>query len=189
TFTLRRSAASSLPFQRYAVRSLPTAAVMRLYGASAFLRSVMRGRGVMSLEESKPVPIDDSFCGLDINQPLGGSQLVTGHTLYTETRDRMTSVTSYVYNGYCVAFVGTKSGRLKKPMFCFLFENLCKIAALCTPQRGVGEDANLDLCTVFACRRVIGQEPGEICMQQTPVHLLDVDERDERDERQDLTLM
>ncbi|XP_051961072.1 plexin-A2-like [Xyrauchen texanus] len=60
-----------------------------------------------------PVPIDDSFCGLDINQPLGGSQLVTGHTLYTETRDRMTSVTSYVYNGYCVAFVGTKSGRLK----------------------------------------------------------------------------
>ncbi|KAF3861063.1 hypothetical protein F7725_001318, partial [Dissostichus mawsoni] len=29
--------------------------------------------------------------------------LVTGHTLYTETRDRMTSVTSYVYNGYCVA--------------------------------------------------------------------------------------
>uniref|UniRef100_A0A3P9QG52 Plexin A2 n=2 Tax=Poecilia reticulata TaxID=8081 RepID=A0A3P9QG52_POERE len=26
----------------------------------------------------------------------------------------MTSVTSYVYNGYCVAFVGTRSGRLKK---------------------------------------------------------------------------
>ena len=62
----------------------------------------------------QPVPIDDSFCGLDINQPLGGSQLVTGHTLYTESRDRMTSVTAYVYNGYCVAFVGTKSGRLKK---------------------------------------------------------------------------
>lgn len=60
------------------------------------------------------MPIDDSFCGLDINQPLGGSQLVTGHALYTETRDRMTSVTSYVYNGYCVAFVGTRSGRLKK---------------------------------------------------------------------------
>ncbi|TSS48093.1 Plexin-A2 [Bagarius yarrelli] len=66
-----------------------------------------------------PVPIDDSFCGLDINQPLGGSQLVTGHTLYTESRDRMTSVTSYVYNGYCVAFVGTKSGRLKKGTGCF----------------------------------------------------------------------
>lgn len=72
----------------------------------------------------QPVPIDDSFCGLDINQPLGGSQLVTGHTLYTETRDRMTSVTSYVYNGYCVAFVGTKSGRLKKvsPIFIHFFK-------------------------------------------------------------------
>jgi len=67
-----------------------------------------------SFPSLQPVPIDDSFCGLDINQPLGGSQLVTGHTLYTETRDRMTSVTSYVYNGYCVAFVGTKSGHLKK---------------------------------------------------------------------------
>uniref|UniRef100_A0A8D0CTR7 Plexin-A2 n=1 Tax=Sander lucioperca TaxID=283035 RepID=A0A8D0CTR7_SANLU len=86
------------------------------------LQSCYQGEGNLELnwllgkdvQCTKPVPIDDSFCGLDINQPLGGSQLVTGHTLYTETRDRMTSVTSYVYNGYCVAFVGTKSGRLKK---------------------------------------------------------------------------
>lgn len=79
---------------------------------------------VLSLQ---PVPIDDSFCGLDINQPLGGSQLVTGHTLYTETRDRMTSVTSYVYNGYCVAFVGTKSGRLKKVSKALLFFSLVQL--------------------------------------------------------------
>uniref|UniRef100_A0A8C2WJV5 Plexin-A2 n=1 Tax=Cyclopterus lumpus TaxID=8103 RepID=A0A8C2WJV5_CYCLU len=87
------------------------------------LQSCYQGEGNLELNwllgkdvqcTKAPVPIDDSFCGLDINQPLGGSQLVTGHTLYTETRDRMTSVTSYVYNGYCVAFVGTKSGRLKK---------------------------------------------------------------------------
>uniref|UniRef100_A0A665VW59 Plexin-A2-like n=1 Tax=Echeneis naucrates TaxID=173247 RepID=A0A665VW59_ECHNA len=86
------------------------------------LQSCYQGEGNLELnwllgkdvQCTKPVPIDDSFCGLDINQPLGGSQLVTGHTLYTETRDRMTSVTSYVYNSYCVAFVGTKSGRLKK---------------------------------------------------------------------------
>uniref|UniRef100_A0AAR2JYU0 Plexin-A2 n=1 Tax=Pygocentrus nattereri TaxID=42514 RepID=A0AAR2JYU0_PYGNA len=86
------------------------------------LQSCYQGEGNLELnwllgkdvQCTKPVPIDDSFCGLDINQPLGGSQLVTGHTLYTESRDRMTSVTSYVYNGYCVAFVGTKSGRLKK---------------------------------------------------------------------------
>ncbi|XP_040049193.2 plexin-A2 isoform X2 [Gasterosteus aculeatus] len=87
------------------------------------LQSCYQGEGNLELNwllgkdvqcTKAPVPIDDSFCGLDINQPLGGSQLVTGHTLYTETRDRMTSVTSYIYNGYCVAFVGTKSGRLKK---------------------------------------------------------------------------
>ncbi|XP_061645508.1 plexin-A2 isoform X1 [Phyllopteryx taeniolatus] len=87
------------------------------------LQSCYQGEGHLELNwllgkdvqcTKAPVPIDDSFCGLDINQPLGGSQLVTGHTLYTETRDRMTSVISYVYSGYCVAFVGTKSGRLKK---------------------------------------------------------------------------
>ncbi|XP_062322852.1 plexin-A2-like [Osmerus eperlanus] len=61
-----------------------------------------------------PVPIDDHFCGLDINQPLGGSQLVSGLTVFTETRDRLTSVSSYTYNGYSVAFLGTRSGRLKK---------------------------------------------------------------------------
>lgn len=62
----------------------------------------------------QPVPIDDHFCGLDINQPLGGSQLVSGQTVYTESRDRLTSVTSYVYNGHSVVFLGTRSGRLKK---------------------------------------------------------------------------
>jgi len=62
----------------------------------------------------QPVPIDDHFCGLDINQPLGGSQLVSSQALYTETQDRLTSVTSYVYNGHSVVFLGTRSGRLKK---------------------------------------------------------------------------
>lgn len=63
---------------------------------------------------TQPVPIDDHFCGLDINQPLGGSQLVSGQTVFTESRDRLTSVTSYVYNGHSVVFLGTRSGRLKK---------------------------------------------------------------------------
>ena len=66
----------------------------------------------------QPVPIDDNFCGLDINQPLGGSTPVEGLTLYTTSRDRMTSVASYVYNGYSVVFVGTKSGKLKKVRVC-----------------------------------------------------------------------
>lgn len=62
----------------------------------------------------QPVPIDDHFCGLDINQPLGGSQLVSGRTVFTERRDRLTSVTSYIYNGHSVVFLGTRSGQLKK---------------------------------------------------------------------------
>nr|XP_014347985.1 PREDICTED: plexin-A2 isoform X2 [Latimeria chalumnae] len=87
------------------------------------LQSCYQGEGNLELNwllgkdvpcTKAPVPIDDNFCGLDINQPLGGLALVEGVTLLTESRDRMTSVASYVYNGYCVAFVGTKNGRIKK---------------------------------------------------------------------------
>uniref|UniRef100_A0A8C5U2S9 Sema domain-containing protein n=1 Tax=Malurus cyaneus samueli TaxID=2593467 RepID=A0A8C5U2S9_9PASS len=87
------------------------------------LQSCYQGEGNLELNwllgkdvqcTKAPVPIDDNFCGLDINQPLGGSVPVDGVTLFTSSRDRMTSVASYVYNGYSVVFVGTKSGRLKK---------------------------------------------------------------------------
>ncbi|XP_029428513.1 plexin-A2 isoform X1 [Rhinatrema bivittatum] len=87
------------------------------------LQSCYQGEGNLELNwllgkdvqcTKAPVPIDDNFCGLDINQPLGGSTLVEGVTLFTEIRDRMTSVTSYVYGNYSVVFVGTKSGRVKK---------------------------------------------------------------------------
>ncbi|XP_019402406.1 PREDICTED: plexin-A2 [Crocodylus porosus] len=87
------------------------------------LQSCYQGEGNLELNwllgkdvqcTKAPVPIDDNFCGLDINQPLGGSTPVEGVTLFTTSRDRMTSVASYVYNGYSVVFVGTKSGKLKK---------------------------------------------------------------------------
>uniref|UniRef100_A0A8U7NMA7 Plexin-A2 n=1 Tax=Corvus moneduloides TaxID=1196302 RepID=A0A8U7NMA7_CORMO len=87
------------------------------------LQSCYQGEGNLELNwllgkdvqcTKAPVPIDDNFCGLDINQPLGGSVPVDGVTLFTSSRDRMTSVASYVYNGYSVLFVGTKTGRLKK---------------------------------------------------------------------------
>ncbi|XP_039392821.1 plexin-A2 isoform X1 [Mauremys reevesii] len=87
------------------------------------LQSCYQGEGNLELNwllgkdvqcTKAPVPIDDNFCGLDINQPLGGSTPVEGVTLFTASRDRMTSVASYVYNGYSVVFVGTKSGKLKK---------------------------------------------------------------------------
>uniref|UniRef100_A0A8D3CNV9 Sema domain-containing protein n=1 Tax=Scophthalmus maximus TaxID=52904 RepID=A0A8D3CNV9_SCOMX len=87
------------------------------------LQSCYQGEGNLELHwllgkdvqcTKAPVPIDDHFCGLDINQPLGGSQLVSGQAVFTESRDRLTSVTSYVYNGHTVVFLGTRSGRLKK---------------------------------------------------------------------------
>ncbi|XP_018104643.1 plexin-A2 isoform X2 [Xenopus laevis] len=87
------------------------------------LQSCYQGEGHLELNwllgkdvqcTKAPVPIDDNFCGLDINQPLGGSTMVEGVTLYTEGKDRMTALTSYVYNNYSVIFVGTKSGKIKK---------------------------------------------------------------------------
>ncbi|XP_069489373.1 plexin-A2 [Ambystoma mexicanum] len=87
------------------------------------LQSCYQGEGNLELNwllgkdvhcTKAPVPIDDNFCGLDINQPLGGSTIVEGVPLFTESRDRMTSVASYVYNDYSVVFVGTRSGKLKK---------------------------------------------------------------------------
>ncbi|KAM6108358.1 plexin-A2 [Pterocles gutturalis] len=87
------------------------------------LQSCYQGEGNLELNwllgkdvqcTKAPVPIDDNFCGLDINQPLGGSTPVDGVMLFTSSRDRMTSVASYVYNDYSVVFVGTKTGKVKK---------------------------------------------------------------------------
>lgn len=58
--------------------------------------------------------INDNFCGLDMNAPLGVSEMVRGIPVFTEDRDRMTSVIAYVYKNHSLAFVGTKSGKLKK---------------------------------------------------------------------------
>ncbi|XP_061640873.1 plexin-A2-like isoform X2 [Phyllopteryx taeniolatus] len=87
------------------------------------LQSCYQGEGHLELHwllgkdvqcTKAPVPIDDHFCGLDINQPLGGSQLVAGRTVYMESRERLTSVIAYSYNGHSVVFLGTRNGRLKK---------------------------------------------------------------------------
>ncbi|KAL6464230.1 hypothetical protein MHYP_G00265470 [Metynnis hypsauchen] len=87
------------------------------------LRSCYQGEGNLELHwllgkdvqcTKAPVPIDDHFCGLDINQPLGGSELVTGHTVYTETAERLTAVSAYIYDGYCIAFLGTRAGNIRK---------------------------------------------------------------------------
>lgn len=58
--------------------------------------------------------IDDNFCGLDMNAPLGVSEMVRGIPLFSDSSDKMTSVIAYVYKNHSLAYVGTKSGRLKK---------------------------------------------------------------------------
>lgn len=58
--------------------------------------------------------IDDDFCGLDMNAPLGVSEMVRGKPLFSDAVDKMTSVTAYVYKNHSLVFVGTKSGRVKK---------------------------------------------------------------------------
>lgn len=58
--------------------------------------------------------IDDDFCGLDMNAPLGVSEMVRGKPLYSDAFDKMTSVIAYVYKNHSLVFVGTKSGRVKK---------------------------------------------------------------------------
>ncbi|XP_072858585.2 plexin-A4 [Pogona vitticeps] len=87
------------------------------------LQSCYRGEGTLDLAwlKVKDIPcssalltIDDNFCGLDMNAPLGVSEMVRGLPIFTEDRDRMTSVIAYVYKNHSLAFVGTKSGKLKK---------------------------------------------------------------------------
>ncbi|OXB75170.1 UNVERIFIED_CONTAM: hypothetical protein H355_016202 [Colinus virginianus] len=90
------------------------------------LQSCYRGEGTLDLAwlKVKDIPcssalltIDDNFCGLDMNAPLGVSSMVRGLPIYTEDGDRMTSVIAYVYKNHSLAFVGTKSGKLKKQVF------------------------------------------------------------------------
>nr|XP_023686880.1 plexin-A4 [Paramormyrops kingsleyae] len=87
------------------------------------LQSCYRGEGTLDLAwlKVKDIPcssalltIDDNFCGLDMNAPLGVSEMVRGVPLLSEGADKMTSIIAYVYKNHSLAFVGTQSGRLMK---------------------------------------------------------------------------
>uniref|UniRef100_A0A9J8AQ48 Plexin A4 n=1 Tax=Cyprinus carpio carpio TaxID=630221 RepID=A0A9J8AQ48_CYPCA len=87
------------------------------------LQSCYKGEGTLDLAwlkvkdiscSSALLTIDDNFCGLDMNAPLGVSEMVRGIPLFSESNDKMTSVIAYVYKNHSLAFVGTKGGRLKK---------------------------------------------------------------------------
>ncbi|AWO98076.1 putative plexin-A4 [Scophthalmus maximus] len=87
------------------------------------LQSCYKGEGTLDLAwlKVKDIPcssalltIDDDFCGLDMNAPLGVSEMVRGKPLFSDANDKMSSVIAYVYKNHSLVFVGTKSGKVKK---------------------------------------------------------------------------
>lgn len=58
--------------------------------------------------------IGDNFCGLVLNQPLGGLRVIEGHPLYEDRTQGMGAVAAYTYGEHTVVFVGTRTGQLKK---------------------------------------------------------------------------
>lgn len=62
----------------------------------------------------QPKQIGDDFCGLVLNQPLGGLRVIEGNPLYEDRTEGMGAVAAYTYGEHTVVFVGTRSGQLKK---------------------------------------------------------------------------
>uniref|UniRef100_A0A8C7ZEQ5 Plexin-A2 n=1 Tax=Oryzias sinensis TaxID=183150 RepID=A0A8C7ZEQ5_9TELE len=137
------------------------------------LQSCYQGEGNLELHwllgkdvqcTKAPVPIDDHFCGLDINQPLGGSQLVSGRTVFTESRDRLTSVTSYIYNGHSVVFLGSRSGRIKKVSGGVLYETVTVMKDTGSILRDMAFSLDRSSLYVMSKNQVV-QVPVESCEQ------------------------
>ncbi|XP_028669224.1 LOW QUALITY PROTEIN: plexin A3 [Erpetoichthys calabaricus] len=87
------------------------------------IQSCYRGEGKLSLPWllnkelpciNTPMQIDDNFCGLVLNQPLGGLRVIEGTPLFEDRSDGMAAVAAYTYGEHSVVFVGTRSGHLKK---------------------------------------------------------------------------
>ncbi|KAM3872282.1 LOW QUALITY PROTEIN: plexin A3 [Diretmus argenteus] len=87
------------------------------------IRSCYRGEGKLSLPWllnkelpciNTPKQIGDDFCGLVLNQPLGGLRVIEGTPLYEDRTEGMGAVAAYTYGEHTVVFVGTRSGQLKK---------------------------------------------------------------------------
>ncbi|RWS07647.1 plexin A-like protein [Dinothrombium tinctorium] len=58
--------------------------------------------------------IDDDFCGIDVNTPLGGSIPIETTPVLTYSNVLLTSVATTVVHSYTIAFLGTNTGNLKK---------------------------------------------------------------------------
>ncbi|XP_072482928.1 plexin-A3 [Notamacropus eugenii] len=87
------------------------------------IQSCYRGEGKLSLPWllnkelpciNTPMQINGNFCGLVLNQPLGGLQVIEGLPLLEDRSDGMASVAAYTYRQHSVVFIGTRNGNLKK---------------------------------------------------------------------------
>ncbi|XP_012668650.1 plexin-A3 isoform X3 [Otolemur garnettii] len=87
------------------------------------IQSCYRGEGTLALPWllnkelpciNTPMQINGNFCGLVLNQPLGGLHVIEGLPLLADNTDGMASVAAYTYHQHSVVFIGTRSGSLKK---------------------------------------------------------------------------
>ncbi|XP_074872779.1 plexin-A3 [Carettochelys insculpta] len=87
------------------------------------IQSCYRGEGHLALPWllnkelpciNTPMQITGNFCGLVLNQPLGGLQVIEGRPLLTERSEGLSSLTAYTYQGHSIVFLGTRAGSLKK---------------------------------------------------------------------------
>lgn len=87
------------------------------------IQSCYRGEGTLALPWllnkelpciNTPMQINGNFCGLVLNQPLGGLHVIEGLPLLADGADGMASVAAYTYQQHSVVFIGTRSGNLKK---------------------------------------------------------------------------
>ncbi|XP_040143102.1 plexin-A3 isoform X2 [Ictidomys tridecemlineatus] len=87
------------------------------------IQSCYRGEGTLALPWllnkelpciNTPMQINGNFCGLVLNQPLGGLNVIEGLPLLADSTDGMASVAAYTYHQHSVVFIGTRSGSLKK---------------------------------------------------------------------------
>uniref|UniRef100_A0A452R7S4 Plexin A3 n=1 Tax=Ursus americanus TaxID=9643 RepID=A0A452R7S4_URSAM len=87
------------------------------------IQSCYRGEGTLALPWllnkelpciNTPMQINGNFCGLVLNQPLGGLHVIEGLPLLADSSDGMASVAAYTYRQHSVVFIGTRSGSLKK---------------------------------------------------------------------------
>lgn len=86
------------------------------------IQHCFNGNGVQGLDFVNPsqpcvltqVQINDDFCGMDVNTPLGGSMPIEAAPVLKYNNVRLTSVAATSTHDYTVAFLGTAAGRLKK---------------------------------------------------------------------------